>query len=297
MAPDGGFDLIVLDVILPDKDGVAVCHELRQSGVNTPVLILTVRDALEDRVRGFAAGADDYIAKSCEFVELIARIKAIVRRSQSSPPVNTKIGHSYEFGDVRVDIPRAAVYRGNDRVSLSAMEYELLRFSSCMPAKSCREAGYWRRFGWVRQRPNRERSMFMSPACGRNRGKLGVSALDPDRSRSGLQVPARRAGTPGGKLVATAGSDMARLGQSRDESGLAGTGVSLRSGSGGTAVRQRDPPVRTRRVIGGVGSGGGSCRQVLAEAGFSLVVVQRADLATAGTGRSPPWGGRRVDGV
>lgn len=128
MAPDGGFDLIVLDVILPDKDGVAVCHELRQSGVNTPVLILTVRDALEDRVRGFAAGADDYIAKSCEFVELIARIKAIVRRSQSSPPVNTKIGHSYEFGDVRVDIPRAAVYRGNDRVSLSAMEYELLRF-------------------------------------------------------------------------------------------------------------------------------------------------------------------------
>ena len=64
VAPEGGFDLIVLDVILPGKDGVAVCQELRQSGVNTPVLMLSVREGLDDRVRGFAAGADDYIAKS-----------------------------------------------------------------------------------------------------------------------------------------------------------------------------------------------------------------------------------------
>ena len=128
MAPEGGFDLIVLDVILPGKDGVAVCQELRQCGVNTPVLMLSVREGVDDRVRGFAAGADDYSAKSIEFVELIARIKAIVRRSQSVTPVNTKIEQVHEFGDVRVDIPQAAVWRGNERVSLSTMEYELLRY-------------------------------------------------------------------------------------------------------------------------------------------------------------------------
>ena len=128
MAPEGGFDLIVLDVILPGKDGVAVCQELRQSGVNTPVLMLSVREGVDDRVRGFAAGADDYMAKSIEFVELIARIKAIVRRSQSVTPVNTRTEQVHEFGDVRVDIPQAAVWRGNERVSLSTMEYELLRY-------------------------------------------------------------------------------------------------------------------------------------------------------------------------
>ena len=128
IAPEGGFDLIVLDVILPGKDGVVVCQELRHNGVNTPVLMLTAKADLEDRVRGFAAGADDYIATPCEFVELIARIKAIVRRSQSSTPVNTRIGKEYEFGDVRVDLPQAQVWRGSERVSLSTMEYELLRY-------------------------------------------------------------------------------------------------------------------------------------------------------------------------
>lgn len=128
IVPEGGFDLIVLDVVLPGKDGLAVCQELRQSGVNTPVLMMTAKAGLQDRVRGFAAGADDYIDTSCEFVELIARIKAIVRRSQSSTPVNTKIEQVHEFGDVRVDIPQAAVWRGAERVSLSAMEYELLRY-------------------------------------------------------------------------------------------------------------------------------------------------------------------------
>ncbi|MCY4596473.1 MAG: response regulator, partial [Bryobacterales bacterium] len=85
-APTGGFDLIVLDVLLPDKDGVAVCAELRHKAVNTPVLMLTVKAELEDRVRGFAAGADDYVCKPFEFVELLARIKAIVRRSQNPAP-------------------------------------------------------------------------------------------------------------------------------------------------------------------------------------------------------------------
>ncbi len=127
-APTGGFDLIVLDVLLPDKDGVAVCAELRHKAVNTPVLMLTVKAELEDRVRGFAAGADDYVCKPFEFVELLARIKAIVRRSQNPAPPDSSAEHVYEFGDVRVDTKRAVVWRSNERILLSAMEYELLRY-------------------------------------------------------------------------------------------------------------------------------------------------------------------------
>ena len=126
VVPNGGFDLIVLDVLLPDKDGVAVCQELREHGVETPVLMLTVKGRVEDRVRGFAAGADDYMGKPFEFVELLARIKAIVRRSRIAVPADSSTEHA--FGDIRVDLARAVVSRGNERVVLSAMEYELLRY-------------------------------------------------------------------------------------------------------------------------------------------------------------------------
>ena len=134
-APDGGFDLIVLDLLLPDKDGVAVCQELRRNGVDTPVLMLTVKGGLEDRVRGFAAGADDYVAKPFEFVELLARIRAIVRRSQSASPADFGADQVYEFGDVRVDTKQAAVWRSDDRVVLSSMEYELLRYFLMHPGE------------------------------------------------------------------------------------------------------------------------------------------------------------------
>lgn len=129
----GGFDLILLDVLLPGKDGVAVCDELRRNGVDTPVLMLTVKAAVEDRVRGFVAGADDYVTKPFEFVEVLARIKAILRRSASRDVLEAERVH--EFGDVRVDTARAAVWRGDERVSLSAMEYELLRYFLVHPGE------------------------------------------------------------------------------------------------------------------------------------------------------------------
>ena len=128
IVPSGGFDLIILDVLLPDKDGVAVCEELRENGVETPVLMLTVKAGLEDRVRGFAAGADDYIGKPFEFVELLARIKAIVRRSRISEPSDSTTEQVHTFGDIRVDLARAVVWRGDEKVALSAMECELLRY-------------------------------------------------------------------------------------------------------------------------------------------------------------------------
>ncbi len=90
--------------------------------------MLTVKAELEDRVRGFAAGADDYVCKPFEFVELLARIKAIVRRRQNSPPPDGSAEDVYEFGDVRVDTKRAVVWRSNERILLSAMECELLRY-------------------------------------------------------------------------------------------------------------------------------------------------------------------------
>lgn len=126
--PKGGFDLIILDVLLPDKDGVAVCQELRENGVETPVLMLTVKTGLEDRVRGFAAGADDYIGKPFEFVELLARIKAIVRRSRISERSDSGGEQVPEFGEIRIDLARAIVWRGNEELELSAMEYDLLRY-------------------------------------------------------------------------------------------------------------------------------------------------------------------------
>ena len=129
----GGFDLIVLDVLLPGKDGVAVCDELRRNGVDTPVLMLTVKATVEDRVRGFVAGADDYVTKPFEFIEVLARIKAILRRSSSRAAQETEQVH--EFGDVRVDTSRAAVWRGDERISLSAMEYELLRYFLTHPGE------------------------------------------------------------------------------------------------------------------------------------------------------------------
>ena len=92
-----GFDVIVLDVMLPGRDGFSICRELRGAGVWTPVLMLTARDAVEDRIRGLDAGADDYLVKPFAFGELLARLRALVRRGPSDrPPV-------LEVGDLRLD--------------------------------------------------------------------------------------------------------------------------------------------------------------------------------------------------
>ncbi len=126
LSSKGGFDLIVLDVILPLKDGFDVCKELRSNGIDTPVLMLTVRSELEDRMRGFAAGADDYLTKPFEPMELLARIRAILRRTM--PKAVDGSQEMYEFGLIRIDTKRAAVWRANERVLLSMKEYELLRY-------------------------------------------------------------------------------------------------------------------------------------------------------------------------
>ena len=116
------FDVIVLDVMLPVRDGFSVCRELRAAGVWTPVLMLTARDAVEDRIRGLDAGADDYLVKPFAFGELLARLRALIRRGPSDrPPV-------LEVGDVLLDPAAHTVARAGVAVELTTREFALLEF-------------------------------------------------------------------------------------------------------------------------------------------------------------------------
>lgn len=119
------FDLILLDGMLPLRDGFDVCRTIRQRGVSTPILMLTARGQVVDRVVGLKLGADDYLVKPFEMVELLARIEALLRRA----PVKTLAGgETYQFGDVRVDFRKAEVSRGGEAVELSAREFKLLKY-------------------------------------------------------------------------------------------------------------------------------------------------------------------------
>ena len=118
------FDLVILDVMLPGRDGFEVCRELRSRGGQVPVLMLTARSQVIDRVVGLKLGADDYLTKPFEMIELLARVEALLRRSAAPPaPAGT-----YTFGDVRVDFRRAEVFRGDEPVTLSALEFKLLAY-------------------------------------------------------------------------------------------------------------------------------------------------------------------------
>lgn len=126
-ALSGSFDLILLDVMLPGgKDGFEVCRELRQNGVQVPILMLTARGQLVDRVVGLKLGADDYVTKPFEMAELLARIEALLRRARA--PLSTSPAGTYSFGDVRVDFRLGEVFRDGTPVQLSALEFKLLAF-------------------------------------------------------------------------------------------------------------------------------------------------------------------------
>jgi len=123
-AREGSFDLVLLDVALPGKNGFDVLRDLRQQRVATPVIMLTARGQVVDRVLGLKLGADDYLPKPFEMLELMARIEAVLRR-RATPP--SEAG-SYAFGDVRVDFRRAEVRRAGEVVELSSLEFKLLRY-------------------------------------------------------------------------------------------------------------------------------------------------------------------------
>jgi two-component system OmpR family response regulator len=120
MAEATDYDAIVLDVMLPGADGFDVCRRLRESGRWSPVLMLTARDAVEDRVAGLDAGADDYLTKPFSFAELLARLRALARRA---PPERPTV---LEAGDLRLDPATRRAWRGDVEIGLSAKEFALL---------------------------------------------------------------------------------------------------------------------------------------------------------------------------
>ena len=119
------FDIIMLDVMLPGRDGFDVAKTLRQQGVKTPILMLTARGQVVDRVVGLKLGADDYLTKPFEMIELLARLEALLRRAPASPGVSLE---RYQFGDVSVDVRKAEVTKNGEVIELSAKEFHLLRY-------------------------------------------------------------------------------------------------------------------------------------------------------------------------
>jgi two-component system, OmpR family, alkaline phosphatase synthesis response regulator PhoP len=126
------FDVIVLDLMLPRKNGFDVCRDLRQEGVNTPVIMLTARGQVVDRVVGLKLGADDYLTKPFAMMELVARVEALLRRS--SPALRRshggfdRISEVFQFGSIRVDFRKTSVTRDNECINVSAREFKLLRY-------------------------------------------------------------------------------------------------------------------------------------------------------------------------
>ncbi|MFT3746250.1 MAG: response regulator transcription factor [Pyrinomonadaceae bacterium] len=122
----GKFDLIILDVMLPKKNGYDVCRDLRQKGISTPILMLTAKGETIDKVLGLKLGADDYLTKPFEVIELLARVEALLRRSPNN--IENVPNGAFRFGDIGVDFKRAEVTKADQPVDLSAMEFRLLQF-------------------------------------------------------------------------------------------------------------------------------------------------------------------------
>lgn len=119
------FDLLILDVNLPGKNGLDVCRDLRQQGISAPILMLTARTDLLDKVLGLKLGADDYLTKPFEHMELVARLEALLRRSPTLGSGGARHAH---FGDVTVDFEAAEVEKNGEAVELSALELRLLDY-------------------------------------------------------------------------------------------------------------------------------------------------------------------------
>jgi two-component system, OmpR family, alkaline phosphatase synthesis response regulator PhoP len=124
-ATSENFDLIILDLMLPEQSGLTVCQKLRQLGNNTPILMLTARRQVMDKVVGLRTGADDYLTKPFQMAELLARIDSLLRRAAQTTATT---GIRHQFGEVHIDMRRAEVLRNGQPVTLSAKEFQLLSY-------------------------------------------------------------------------------------------------------------------------------------------------------------------------
>ncbi len=122
MAETISYDMIILDVMLPKKDGITVCHELRTKMINIPILMLTAKDTVEDRVKGLDSGADDYMVKPFAFSELLARVRALLRRKALSKTAKLQVG------DLIIDTLTREVRNGQRTIDLTTKEYSILEY-------------------------------------------------------------------------------------------------------------------------------------------------------------------------
>jgi DNA-binding response OmpR family regulator len=122
LAVKGRYDVIILDLMLPDHDGVEICRNLRRRGISTPILMLTALAATEEKVTGLEAGADDYLTKPFDLEEFIARVRALLRRAQSAE------GGKLRFGGIELDLVGRRVTRDGQRVDLTTKEFALLEY-------------------------------------------------------------------------------------------------------------------------------------------------------------------------
>jgi len=116
------YDLIILDIMMPVKDGIEVCHDLRAKKINTPILMLTAKDTVEDRVRGLDTGADDYLIKPFAFSELLARVRALLRREGMSKSTELRVG------ELTLNTLTRQVWRGQRPIELTTKEYVILEY-------------------------------------------------------------------------------------------------------------------------------------------------------------------------
>jgi DNA-binding response OmpR family regulator len=123
MAVEGSHDVVVLDIMLPEMNGIEVCRSMRQQRIDTPVLLLTALDSIDDRVRGLDAGADDYLPKPFAFQELLARVRALGRRR-----VEARDPDKLEYADLTLDLRRRNAKRDGRQIELSPKEFSLLEF-------------------------------------------------------------------------------------------------------------------------------------------------------------------------
>ncbi len=127
LATNQSFDLLILDVMLPHSSGLDLCRDLRQFGVKSPILMLTAKSLVVDKVVGLKLGADDYLTKPFEMMELLARIEALLRRAPGRTGI--PLGEAaFEFGPIRVDFRSTVVFRDGKPIDLSAREFKLLRY-------------------------------------------------------------------------------------------------------------------------------------------------------------------------
>lgn len=125
------YDLIILDIMLPKLDGIEVCKKIRESKIETPIIMLTAKDTVEDRIRGLDVGADDYLVKPFSFGELVARIRALLRREKTVKATRLQVG------DLILDPATHEVFRGDKEIQLSSKEYRLLDYMMRRPSYVC----------------------------------------------------------------------------------------------------------------------------------------------------------------